>query len=175
MADAPPKSPHPLEQLVAYLDGELDDEQSAAMEKRLRNNPKLRRMAEELDRTWGLLDALEPVAADEEFSQQTVQTVISTDAPALEQRPRSAIGFLSAAVRSQALVWFGIGVIGTACGLSMAVLRGPSEEAVRASRLLRQIDILQRYPQYSIVPDAESLRQLQLPNTAPPPTSGEEP
>ena len=175
MADAPPTTPHPLEQLVAYLDGELDGEQSAAMETRLRNDPKLRRMAEELDRTWGMLDALEPVAADEEFSQQTVQTVISTDSPALERRPRSVAGFLSAAVRSQALMWFGIGVIGTACGLSIAVFRGPSEESVRASRLLRQLDMLQRYPQYSIIPDVESLRQLQLPNDVPPPTSGEEP
>ena len=165
MTDAPPRMPNQIEQLVAYLDGELNDEQTAAVEIRLRKDPKFRQMAEELDRTWGLLDALEPVAASDEFSRQTVKTVITTDSPAVKPRSLSMAGLLSSLVSSQALAWLGIGVMGTACGFGIAALRGPSEESVRATQVLRQIEVLDRYPEYSIVRDVESLGQLKLPHS----------
>ena len=161
--EPPPKSPNQLEQLVVYLDGELNDQQSAAMEKRLRNDPELRRMADELDRTWGLLDALEPVVAGEKFSQQTMKTVVTSSAHAEQQRPASLQKLLSTFASSQALAWFGIGVLGTLCGLGLSTFRSPSEESAKAIQLLRQIDILDRYPQYSIIPDVASLQQLRLP------------
>jgi anti-sigma factor RsiW len=161
--EPPPKSPNQLEQLVAYLDGELNDQQSAAMEKRLRDDPKLRRMADDLDRTWGLLDALEPVVAGEEFSQRTMKTVATSYSHAEQQRPASLQRLLSTFASSQALTWFGIGVLGTLCGLGLSAFRSPSEESAQATQLLRQIDILDRYPRYSIIPDVASLQQLRLP------------
>ena len=161
---APPKQPNQIEQLVAYLDGELNDEQTAAIEKRLRKDPKLRQMAEELDRTWGMLDALEPVAAGDDFSQQTMQTVAATGSE-LRQRERASISrLLSSLVGGQTLVWFGMGVIGALIGLGIGAIRGMSEESTQAAQLLRQIDMLQRYPEYSVVPDVQSLRELNLPN-----------
>jgi len=164
--EPPPKHPNQLEQLVAYLDGELDDQQSAALEKQLRDDPKLRRMADELDRTWGLLDALEPVAAGEEFSQRTMKTIVTSYSHAEQQRPVSIQRTLSKLATSRALTWFGIGVLGTLCGLGLSAARSPSEESVQATQLLRQIDMLDRYPQYSIIPDIASLQQLQLPTDA---------
>jgi anti-sigma factor RsiW len=166
--------PNQIEQLVAYLDGELNDEQTAAIEERLRREPELRQMAEELDRTWGMLDALEPVSAGEEFSQKTMKAVITTGSAAVKQRPWSVATLLSSLVSSQALAWFGIGVIGTGCGFGIAALRGPSEESARATQLLRQIDVLDRYPEYSIVRDVESLGQLELPNSEEPVSQEEE-
>ena len=161
--EPPPKSPNQLEQLVAYLDGELNDQQSAAMEKNLRDDPKLRRMADDLDRTWGLLDALEPVAAGEEFSQQTMKTVVTSYSDTEQQRLGSLRRLLATLNSSQMLAWFGIGVLGTMCGLGLSTFRSPSEESTQATQLLHQIDMLDRYPQYSIIPDVASLQQLQLP------------
>ncbi len=157
------KKPGQLEQLVAYLDGELNDEQSAAMEKRLSENPKLREAADELDRTWSMLDVLGPVTVGEEFSQKTMQTVVTTCSLS-EQSSRPSFGkLLFSFATGQALVWFGIGVLGTLVGLGLAGLRSPSKESIQAMQLLRQIDMLDRYPQYSIIPDVESLQQLQFP------------
>ena len=161
--EPPPKSPNQLEQLVAYLDSELNDQQSMAMEKRLRDDAKLRRMADDLDRTWGLLDVLEPVAAGEEFSQRTMETVVASYSNVEQQRPASLRRLLSAFASRQSLAWFGIGVLGTLCGLGLTAFRSPSEESALATQLLRQMDMLDRYPQYSIIPDVASLQQLQLP------------
>ena len=56
-----PASPeaHLREELVAYLDGELDSEQSRKIERRKAVEPNARRMMQELDRTWHMLDALD--------------------------------------------------------------------------------------------------------------------
>lgn len=168
VSDEASRKPGKVEQLVAYLDGELDDDQTASMEKRLRKDPQLRQLAEDLDRTWGMLDALEPVVAGEEFSQKTMETIVTSSSAAQGATSTSASGhWLSLFTNSQALAWFGIGVLGALCGLSVAMFRGPSEETVQ---LLGEIEMLERYPQYSILPNAQALKQLDLP----PPQNGED-
>ena len=47
------------EELVAYLDGELDGEQSRRIEQRAAAEPEARRMLQELDRAWHMLDELD--------------------------------------------------------------------------------------------------------------------
>ena len=165
MTDVTPRKSNHVEQLVAYLDGELDDEQSAVIEKQLRKDPKLRKMIEDLDRTWGLLDAIEPVMAGEEFSRRTLKTAAATGSVSLHRGLGAFGSILSSIISRQALVWFGIGVIGTLGGLGIGVIGGTSEESSHAEQLLRQIDLLQRYPEYSVVPDVDSLRQLRLPKS----------
>ena len=163
VTDVTPRKPNHVEQLVAYLDGELNDEQSAEIEERLRKDAKLRQMTEDLDRTWGLLDVLEPVVAGEEFSRRTLKTITATGSVPLHRGLGTFGSVLSSIISRQALVWFGIGVMGTLCGLGVVALRGTSEESSHAEQLLRQIDVLQRYPEYSIIPDVNLLRQLRLP------------
>lgn len=158
VSDEASRKPGKVEQLVAYLDGELDEDQTASMEKRLRKDPQLRQLAEDLDRTWGMLDALEPVVAGEEFSQKTMETIVTSSSAAQEAASASS-RWVSLFASSQALAWFGIGVLGALCGLSVAMFRGPSEETVQ---LLGEIEMLERYPQYSIVPNAQALQQLDL-------------
>jgi anti-sigma factor RsiW len=45
-------------ELVAYLDGELDADEARRWEEKLRADPRLRLEADELQRTWQLLDHL---------------------------------------------------------------------------------------------------------------------
>ncbi len=156
----PSHKPGPAEQLVAYLDGELGETETEAIEERLRKDPRMRRLAEELDRTWGMLDALGSVEADEQFSQRTMETIVATDMVASQQSGFSVRKLLSGFLSGQALAWFGIGVAGTLFGLLLATFRGPSPET---TQFLREIELLERYPQYSIIPNTESLQDLQLP------------
>ena len=46
------------EELVAYLDGELDERAAEAMATKLSLDPKLRAKAEAYQRTWDILDVL---------------------------------------------------------------------------------------------------------------------
>ena len=63
------------EELVAYLDGELDAEQSRRIEQCAAAEPDARRMLEELDRTWHMLDALDTPATNEDFTCTTLEMV----------------------------------------------------------------------------------------------------
>ena len=63
------------EQLVAYLDGELDDEASRRIEERLTSDSTLRDQLGRLERTWDALDKLERVEVDEDFTRTTIEMV----------------------------------------------------------------------------------------------------
>jgi anti-sigma factor RsiW len=162
--DSTARQPPQIEQLVAYLDGELDAVESAAIEKQLRQDSELRRTAEALDRTWGMLDALEPVVARNEFSQQTMNTVIATYSRPVQEPSLSVRRLLSALFRRQSLTWCTIGVFGALCGLGLSNVYGPSEQSAEAAQMLSELDMLARYPRYRIIPDIDSLERLHLPS-----------
>lgn len=61
--------------LVAYLDGELEEPAAQAIEQILSKNPVARNDVEMLMRTWELVDALPRASASEEFTQKTLSTL----------------------------------------------------------------------------------------------------
>ena len=63
------------EELVAYLDGELDDPSSRRIEQLLAADPKVRGTLQGLDRTWHLLDELDRASPDEGFTRTTLEMV----------------------------------------------------------------------------------------------------
>lgn len=64
---------HP--ELVAYLDGELERNQRAEVERKLAESPEYRNELANLQRTWDVLDALPATRASQEFTQSTVELV----------------------------------------------------------------------------------------------------
>jgi len=75
MAKLPPLSDKDRENLVAYLDGELDTEAARTLETKLNLDAEARAEAEALRRTWEMLDYLprpEPTAT---FSSRTLERV----------------------------------------------------------------------------------------------------
>lgn len=58
--------------LVAYLDGELDDEAARALEAKLSLNPAARAEADALRRTWDLLDFLPRSQPSPSFTNRTL-------------------------------------------------------------------------------------------------------
>jgi anti-sigma factor RsiW len=72
----PAADPHALEeQLVAYLDGELDDASSRRIEELLASHPNVRDTLEKLEGTWDLLDSLGRAHIDEVFTRSTLEMV----------------------------------------------------------------------------------------------------
>ena len=63
------------EQLVAYLDGELDDESSRSLEQRLATDSGLRSQLSRLERTWDMLDQLGRAEVGEAFTRTTIEMV----------------------------------------------------------------------------------------------------
>jgi anti-sigma factor RsiW len=63
------------EELVAYLDGELDAETARALEARLSRDPKARAEAETLNKTWELLDYLPKPAPSTNFTNKTMDRI----------------------------------------------------------------------------------------------------
>ena len=59
--------------LVAYLDGELDEKAARALEARLANDPHARAEAEALKRTWEMLDYLPRAEASTSFTHRTLE------------------------------------------------------------------------------------------------------
>lgn len=61
--------------LVAYLDGELDDEATQEIERVLSGNPVARHDLEIFTRTWELLDELPRYKATEDFTERTIASL----------------------------------------------------------------------------------------------------
>ncbi len=79
-------SPSPLEErLVAYLDGELDDEEVREVESLLATDPKARQTLSALERAWSLLDKAAADSVDESFTRTTLEMVSLKAAEELAQ------------------------------------------------------------------------------------------
>jgi anti-sigma factor RsiW len=66
----------PTEELVAYLDGELDPKAAESVATRLSLDPKLRAEADALQRAWEVLDVLPRPQPSAAFATRTVSQVV---------------------------------------------------------------------------------------------------
>src|SRR6516225_9156928 len=84
-------------ELIAYLDGELDESASRALEAKLSTNPKVRAEADALRRTWELLDYLPRTEPSASFTQRTVSRIsaVRPTQPTPAGRWRGWVGGLS--------------------------------------------------------------------------------
>jgi hypothetical protein len=68
------------EELVAFLDGELDPKDSEALKTKLSLDPKLRAEADALQRAWDILDVLPRPMPSPAFASRTMSQVIPVSA-----------------------------------------------------------------------------------------------
>ena len=145
--------PQDLEsQLVAYLDGELDEDARRSIDRRLAADPELREALGRLERTWDLMDGLERSNVDDGFTQSTLEMVAQAAAEDLDRE-------LAQAPRRRRHRWLVVStsmVAAAAAGflITTVVRSNPNEE------LLEDLPVLENLDRYSEINDIDFLRLL---------------
>jgi hypothetical protein len=78
-----------LEDIVAYLDGELSGESFALVERRLSSDEDFRQELQSVERAWMALDELPMTTVDDRFSRTTMSLVIEAATEDLRARTRA--------------------------------------------------------------------------------------
>lgn len=140
------------EELVAYLDGELEAADQARVERRLADDAAYRQRLAQLQKAWDLLDSLQRAEPDAEFARSTVEMVTI-------QQEKDAEQSVHTAKRRQLFLWLAGGAgVALAAAAGYFVVQYQLQAPERA--LLRDFTVIQRVDQYNHVENVEFLEQL---------------
>ena len=139
--------------LVAYLDGELDEEATQAMERLLAESPEARHEVDMLARTFSLLDSLPRPGASADFSARTLATLRAEDPSTSWTEKRWYHVARNGAVAG---VWVVGLLLAALLGYSLSRRAVPSEE----ERLIRELPVIEKLDAYSDVGRIELLEEL---------------
>lgn len=157
MADRPPWNDDELADLIAFLDGELDEQAAQEIEAKLGRDPRARAEAESLRRTWDLLDYLPKPEPSTDFTHRTLDRI-------------SALRPVSTTVQARRRRWRPVAVgVGWAAAVLVAAGAGywgsrraepPEAPAAVASpnvdrQLLRDLRVVENKRLYEHVDDIE--------------------
>jgi hypothetical protein len=161
-----PLSDADREELIAYLDGELDAAAARRMESRLALDPGWRAEADALRRTWALLDQLPRPRPSAAFTSSTLER-ISVLRPALAATRRRrwppwalGAGWAAAVLLAGAVGYGGISFLGTRPGPSP----GAPDLANTDAQLLRDLRVVENQRLYQYADDIRFLRALDNPD-----------
>jgi hypothetical protein len=152
----PTEVPSLDEDLVAYLDGELDGTASRRLEDRLATDPTARERLRALATSWDLLDHLPRADLDEAFTRTTVELVVSEARKEIEAE-QAAIPFRK---RRRWVVAAVLGLAAAMIGFVVVVVTWPDAN----ERLLRDLPVVQNVEWYEVLPrdkPIEFLRSLE--------------
>jgi len=151
-------------ELVAYLDGELPEQDADRVEQLLLTNPLLRRNAESLDRTWQLLNSLEEATASGEFTQKTLASISTvsaeSDADQAMDRRWSLKKRLLWSVMARGLIWCLAGFIACSAGLLLSRKARRERTDPTAAQILKDLELYHQYPKLWRIPDVEFLKEV---------------
>jgi hypothetical protein len=142
-----------LEEIVAYLDGELSAEESARVEQRLSSDESYRRQLQEVERAWKALDELPQLSVDDKFSRTTMALTLQTAKAELEERT-TALPIQRR--RGRLAAWL---MTAAAAGLGFLVVRLALQHPDRM--LLADLPVVDNVDAYAQVDGPEYLRRLQ--------------
>ncbi|OHB70991.1 MAG: hypothetical protein A2V70_15250 [Planctomycetes bacterium RBG_13_63_9] len=153
MSDKPASTESTLEeQLVAYLDGELDAESTRRIDELLASSTKARRRLQQLDRAWELLDELDTPQVGEAFTHTTLEMVTTA---ASEEAERSLAEAPRRRRRRRTIAAAALLTAGLAGFLTVYWFwPDPNKE------LIRNLPVLERLDEYQHAGDIEFLRML---------------
>ncbi len=141
------------EELVAYLDGELDAAARARVEERLTEDEDYRQMLARLERAWHFLDALPRTEADVKFTQSTVEMVAVAAREELQEADQ-------ASVRRKWFAW-GAGLVAL-CVAAFFGYRTVDRIASRPNdQLVQDLPVIEKVELYRHVDSVDFLRQLE--------------
>jgi hypothetical protein len=139
--------------LIAYLDGELDESTARVIEQKLARSDTARHDVEMLVRTWDLLDLLERPRVTQEFTTRTLALAQAELQPSRLsqidwQRPARRVGVIA--------LW--LAVVGGVAAVGWTATRKwvPNE----AQMLLDDLPVIESLDLYTEVDSIEFLREL---------------
>jgi len=137
--------------LVAYLDGELNDAQARSIATKLTQSLTARREVEALQKTWELLDLLPRPRASEDFTTRT----LSVATRQMDGRMATAASDLARRF-GLGLAWASASALLFVLGYFLALWAWPNHTA----RLARDLSIAESLDEYRDVGSFEFLEQL---------------
>lgn len=146
-------TPFERENLVAYLDGELDEAASRILSTKLTSSPTARREIEVLEKTWELLNYLPLPKASEDFAEKTFSEVrrIAERGDRIESR------FIQVVIRLMRVVLL---VVGSATLAAIAYLIVLWAIPNPSARLTDDLPIAEHLDEYRVVKDKAFLDEL---------------
>jgi anti-sigma factor RsiW len=164
MAKDKPLSEEEQENLVAYLDGELDEETSRAIEAKLSRDPRARAEAEALRQAWDLLDYLPKAEPSASFTNRTLDRVSAvrpstTSLTAQQSRRRwvRRLGWVAAALVAVVVGWWSVGLLPDS-------FFGQPSKAELDEQLLRDLRVIENFRQYQNADTLHFLHELESPD-----------
>ena len=141
------------EELVAYLDGELEPAAVRQVEDRLTTDAQYRRLLQSLERSWDLLDDLPQATTDDKFTQTTMEMVAVKAAEEVQQAKATSRGANGSRIFGGLLVGIAVGIAGFV---------GVSYWLDRENRaLIEDFSVIDRIDLYDKVDDIEFLLMLE--------------
>ena len=140
------------EELVAYLDGELDASGAARIERRLADDAGYRARLAQLQRAWDMLDTLQRSEANDDFARSTVEMI------AIKAVDDAKTGQMRA-VRQRSLTWVSVALaVLIAATSGYFYIQWRLDEPNR--ELVRDLPVIERIDEYRDADSVEFLQQL---------------
>lgn len=141
------------EELVAYLDGELDAAARARVEERLTEDEDYRQKLMRLERAWNVLDALPRTEADAKLTHSTIEMVTVAAREELHDADRAAarrkwIGWMTGVLALVIAAFLGYRAVNR-------VASRPNEQLVQDLPVIENVEL------YRHVDSVDFLRQLE--------------
>jgi len=148
------------ENLVAYLDGELDEETAQALEAKINLDSEARAEVDTLRHTWDMLDYLPRPAASASFTGRTMQR-LSLEGRAIQTGRMP----LSATPWKRKVAWAAAILIAAGLGFGGGYyLASRSNDTDIEETLVRHLRAVDKLAQYQHVDDLDFLRALDHPD-----------
>jgi hypothetical protein len=139
--------------LVAFLDGELNEGESRVISTKLRESPTARREAEVLEKTWELLEHLDRPKASEDLTERTL-----TEVKRLSERGGELETAFKLATRRalRASIWVLASGLTFGLGYAITLWIWPNPTA----RLARELPLAEHLDEYRAVGNIDYLKEL---------------
>jgi len=141
-----------LEEIVAYLDGELPADQITQVERRLSTDEGYRQQLQGLEKAWQVLDHLPQATVDDKFARTTIALVVDEARREVADRTQ-LLPVLRRQARRKAWLWGGAAFL-AGWTLYRAVRPDPDAE------LIANLPVIDRIEIYTHFGELEFLREL---------------
>jgi len=131
-----------IEELTAYLDGELEPESLQSVEQRLVSDPSYLAQMQSLQKTWDLLDEIPVTEPGTSFTQTTMEIVVGQ--ATMDVRTKQKRSWVWP-VRVAMLVTIPIVLFATGFALTRSIQTGTDR------LLVQDLSVIENYPKYSVV------------------------